>query len=84
MGFIEKQTFYFQQTYGLDSAYYYILSGYIWDAMLKYTQVNLEMLTDLDMVLFVERIIRGGLSKCSECYTKANNKYMSDHEITKE
>jgi len=38
----------------LDPAYYYTLSGFTWDAMLKHTRVNFELLTDIDMVLFIE------------------------------
>ncbi|XP_077278952.1 uncharacterized protein LOC143906629 [Temnothorax americanus] len=48
-------------SYGLDPAYYYILPGFTWDAMLKHTCVNFELLTDIDMVMFIERGIRGGL-----------------------
>ena len=57
------------ESYGLDPAYYYTLPGYTWDAMLKYTNVTFELLTDIDMVLFVERGIRGGLSR--EAFTGA-------------
>ena len=42
--------------------YYYTLPGCTWDAILKYTNITFELLTDIDMVLFVERGIRGGLS----------------------
>ncbi|XP_077282310.1 uncharacterized protein LOC143908499 [Temnothorax americanus] len=37
-------------TYGLDSAHYYTLPGYTWDAMLRYTGVRFELLTDIDML----------------------------------
>ncbi|XP_050452135.1 uncharacterized protein LOC126851837 [Cataglyphis hispanica] len=67
------------RSYGLDPAHYYTLPGYTWDAMLKYTGVRFELLTDIDMVLFVERGIRGGLSQCSNRYARANNKYVQSY-----
>lgn len=64
--------------YELDPAHYYTLPGFSWDAMLKHTNVKIELLTDVNMLLFVERGIRGGISQCSKRHAKANNKYMGE------
>ncbi|XP_072403137.1 uncharacterized protein [Diabrotica undecimpunctata] len=71
-------------TYNLDPAHYYTLPGFTWDAMLKHTKQELELLTDQDMFLFVERGIRGGLSQvCSKRRVHANNKYMAFYDPSK-
>ena len=70
-------------TYELDPANYYTLPGYSWDALLKYTNVKLELITDVDMYLFIEKGLRGGISMASQRYGKANNKYMQDYDETK-
>ena len=53
-------------SYSLDLAHYYILPGFTWDAMLKYMRIRFELLIDIDVVMFIERGIRGGLSQCSD------------------
>ena len=66
------------KNYGLDPAYYYTAPGLAWDAMLKMTKINLELLSDVDKLLMIEKGIRGGISIISNRYGKANNKYMKD------
>ncbi|KYM96987.1 hypothetical protein ALC62_12365 [Cyphomyrmex costatus] len=71
------------ESYGLDPAYYVTLPSYTWDAMLKNTSVRFELLTEIDMVLFIERGIRGGLSQCSHRYARANNVYVPTFDPSK-
>ena len=52
----------------------------VWQAALKKTKVKLDFLTDIDMLLMVEKDIRRGICRSIYRYAKANNKYM--HEIT--
>lgn len=71
------------KTYGLDPGHYYSVPGYTWDCMLKYTHCKLETVQDIDMLLFFERGIRGGISQCCNRYGEANNKYMPTYNENK-
>jgi len=66
------------QTYKLDPGWYYTSPSLSWDAMLKMTKVELELLSDYDMLLIIKKGIRGGISMISNRYGKANNKYMGE------
>ena len=67
----------FDQVYGLNPCHYYSAPNISWNAMLKTTKVKLDLLSDIDMLLFCERAIRGGLNGIGEKrYMKANNEYL--------
>ena len=66
--------------YHLDPAFYYTAPGLAWDACLKITKVELELLHDYEMLMMVEKGIRGGVSMISTRYGKANNPYMKDYD----
>lgn len=51
------------ESYELDPSYYCTLIGFAWDAMLKYIDIKFELLTDIDMIMFVVRDIRSSLSQ---------------------
>ena len=69
--------------YGLDPAHYYTSAGYSWDSMLKKTQVELELINDIDMHLFVEQGMRGGVSMITTKFAEANNIHMSTYDPEK-
>ena len=66
--------------YKLDPCHYFSSPGLAWNAMLKMTKVELELLTDVDMYLFIEKGLRGGISYIANRYGKANNKYMKEYD----
>ena len=69
--------------YNLDPAHYYTSPGLAWDACLKETGQELQLLHDYDMLMMFERGIRGGISHISMRYAEANNKYMVDYDPDK-
>ena len=69
--------------YRLDPMFYYTAPGLAWDACLKIAKVRLELLTDYDILMMVEKGIRGGVSMISTRYGKANNPYMKDYDPDK-
>jgi len=64
------------QAYGLDPAHYVTSLGFSWDAMLKSTGQKLELSTDVDQLLLIERSIRGGVSQCCNRYAAAKPLYV--------
>ena len=70
--------------YELDLAHFLSLPGLAWQACLKKTNIELELLTDYDMLLMVEEGIRGGICHSIHRYAKANNKYMKNYNNNEE
>ena len=69
--------------YNLDPAHYYTSPGLAWDACLKETGQELQLLHDYDMLMMFEKGIRGGISHISKRYAEANNKYMKNYDPDK-
>ena len=70
--------------YELDPAHFLSLPRLAWQACLKKTNIELELLTDYDMLLMVEEGIRGGICHSVHRYAKANNKYMKNYNNNEE
>ena len=72
------------KVYELYPAHLLSAPGLAWQACLKKTGSELELLTDNDMLLMVEKRIRGGICHAIHKYTKANNKYMKNYDEKEE
>ena len=72
------------EIYELDPAHFLSASGLAWEACLKKTKIRLELLTYIDMLLMVEKGIRGGMCHAVHRYAKASNKYMKSYGKSKE
>ena len=68
--------------YGLDLAHFLSAPGLAWQACLKKTKVELELLTNIDMLLMVEKGTRNRICPAIHRHAKANNKYMKNYHIT--
>lgn len=68
--------------YGLDPVHFFSAPSLAFQASLKKSKAKLELLSDIDMYLFVERAKRGGICMISNRYAKANNPYVKDYEPT--
>ena len=66
------------KVYELDPAHFLPAPGLTWQACLKKTEVKLELITDIGMLLIVEKGIRGGICHAIYRYAKAHNKYMKN------
>ena len=54
--------------------------GLAWRASLKKDKAEIDLLTDIDMLLMLEKRIRGGICHAIHRYAKGNDKYMKDYE----
>ena len=72
------------EIYKLDPVKFLSVPGLAWQAALKKTKVKLDLLSDSDMLLMVEKCTRGGICHSIYQYGKANNKYMKDSDKNKE
>ena len=68
----------------LNPAHFLSASGSVWQAALKKTKVKLVLLIYTDMLLMVEKSIRGRICHANHQYVKTNNKYSKDYDKNKE
>ena len=68
------------EIYDLDLAHFLSALGLAWQACLKKTGVELELLTDNDILLMVEKGIKGGKCDVIHRYAEPNNKYLKNYD----
>ena len=61
------------EIYELNPVHFLSAPGLAWKACLKTTKVELELLTDIDMLLMIEKGIRGRICQAIYRHAKANN-----------
>ena len=80
----EKFREFFLTNHAIDPCYCFSAPGLTWQCGFKYTKAELDYLEDYDMLLMIEKGIRGGYSGVlGERYVKANNKYLEDFDSQK-
>ena len=65
------------ETYELDPRHSYTLPGFSWESMLKMTKIELELISNADMYLFLMDTIRGGITVCNKKHVITDNKYIN-------
>ena len=72
------------KVYQLDPVHFFSAPNLSWEAMLITTRASLGLLNDIDMLLFFERSIRGGINGIGELrHFQANNKDMESFDPSK-
>ena len=72
------------EIYELDPIYFASAPGSAWQACLKKTGEELKLITDYEVLLMIEKGIRGGICQATHRYAKANNKYMKNYDKNNE
>ena len=67
-------------SFELDPSHYYSTR---WDAMLRFTDVNLKLISDKERYLFIQRTIRVGIFMICKGYAEANNKFLKSYDAKK-
>ena len=66
--------------YGIDPCHYFSSPGLSWNVMLKMTKIELDLISDIEIHLFIEKGMRGGISYIAKRHSKANNKYIKCYD----
>ena len=79
----EKFSKTYLEYYGLDPCHYFSSPGLSLIVMLKMTEIELELNSDIGMYLLIEKGIGEGISYIAKRFSKSNNKYMQSYDDKK-
>jgi hypothetical protein len=66
------------EKYGLEPLWFVSLGSLSWTCMMRMTDIKIDLLTDLEMVAFFYKNLRGGVVQLSKKYAVANNEYLKE------
>ena len=69
--------------YGLEPCHYFSNPRLCCDAILKMAEIELELISDIDMYLFIKKGMKGSIYYIAKRYNKANNKYIQSYDDKK-
>ena len=69
--------------YGLDPFHYFNSPGLSWDPVLKMSGIEIELISNIDMYLFIGKVLRGGISYIFKIHRKTSNKCMESYDDKK-
>ena len=67
----------------LDTTHCPYTPGYSWDTMLRFTDVNLKLISDIEKYQFTESAIMGGIAMISKAYAEVNDKFLKSYDANK-
>ena len=67
----------------LDYAHYLSTLGYSWDAMLRFTDINSKLISDIEKYQFVESVIKCIISLICKGYAEAHNIFLKSVDANK-
>ena len=71
------------EIYDLDLAHFSTAPRLPWQDCLNKTGIKLELLTNFDILLMIEKGVRGAICYVINRCSKANNKYMKNYDKNK-
>ena len=70
-------------SFGLNPILYLSNSGYIWNVILRLTDINLKLISDIEKYQFIDCLLMGGVSMICKGYPEDNDKFLKSYDANK-